>query len=237
LHRLQLLDVSCFSPLKRAYSYKVDDLVSNYINYITKLEFLAAFKAAFYKAITESNICASFQATSIVPYNPGVVLSRLDVVVRTPSPAALLEPTWVDQTPSNARKLDAQSSLVVKKIRRNEISLIDSLSRLTKGAKKIMCEATLLKNEVSTLQKANNAATKRRGRKKIRLQKHGSLTVAEGAKLAAQKAATQQLEDERRQNVAQSGGSRQAIARCRRCREPGHNSRTCKNDTVDTAEH
>ena len=91
------------------------------------------------------------------------------MVVRTPSPAALLEPTWVDQTPSNARELDAQSSLVVENIRRNEISSIDSLGRLTKGAKKIMCEATLLKNEVSTLQKANNAATKRRGRKKNRL--------------------------------------------------------------------
>ena len=120
--------------------------MSNHINYITKLEFLAAFKAAFYQAITESNICASFQATSLVPYNPGVVLSRLDVVVRTPSPAALLEPTWVDQTPSNARELDAQSSLVVENIRRNEISSIDSLGRLTKGAKIIEHRARLQDN-------------------------------------------------------------------------------------------
>jgi hypothetical protein len=60
LHYLQLLNVSCFLLLKRAYSYKINNLISNYINYITKLEFLAAFKVAFYKAIIESNIYASF---------------------------------------------------------------------------------------------------------------------------------------------------------------------------------
>ena len=44
---LQPLDVGCFSPLKRAYSCKVESLIRYYINYITKLEFLPAFKAAF----------------------------------------------------------------------------------------------------------------------------------------------------------------------------------------------
>jgi hypothetical protein len=34
---------------------------------------------------------------------------------------------------------------------------------------------------------------------------------------------------------ARSGLSRQALARCTRCRETGHNSRTCKKDTEDTA--
>jgi len=32
----------------------------NYINYITKLKFLLAFKAAFYKAFIGNNIYASF---------------------------------------------------------------------------------------------------------------------------------------------------------------------------------
>jgi hypothetical protein len=44
---LQLLNVGCFSPLKRAYSREIEALICNYINYITKLEFLLAFKAAF----------------------------------------------------------------------------------------------------------------------------------------------------------------------------------------------
>jgi hypothetical protein len=60
LHLLQLLNVSCFRPLKTAYSYKIKSFTRNYINYITKLEFLLAFYTAFYKAFTEKNICLSF---------------------------------------------------------------------------------------------------------------------------------------------------------------------------------
>jgi hypothetical protein len=47
LHLLQLLNISYFLLLKRAYSCKVKDLICYYINYITKLKFLLAFKAAF----------------------------------------------------------------------------------------------------------------------------------------------------------------------------------------------
>jgi len=97
--------------------------------------------------------------------------------------------------------------------------------------------AVLFKAQVSNLRKANKAATERKGRKKNRIQKHGSLTVAEGRKLAAQKAARQQVEDERRQEAAQSGVRQRAATRCSRCKEAGHNSRTCKKDTVDTTEH
>jgi hypothetical protein len=47
LHLLQPLDISCFLLLKRAYSREVKALIRYYINYITKLEFLPAFKAAY----------------------------------------------------------------------------------------------------------------------------------------------------------------------------------------------
>jgi hypothetical protein len=54
-----------------------------YINYIIKLEFLLAFKAAFYKTFTESNICLGFRATSLVLFNLDAVLLRLNIVVCT----------------------------------------------------------------------------------------------------------------------------------------------------------
>ena len=63
----------------------------------------------------------------------------------------------------------------------------------------------LFKAQVSNLQKANKAAIERKGRKKNQIQKYRTLIVAEGRKLAAKKAARQQLEDERRQEVAQLG--------------------------------
>ena len=93
----------------------------------------------------------------------------------------------------------------------------------------------LLYDQVSTLQKANEAATKCRERKKKRLQKQGTLTKAQRADIIAEKEAGQHLESERHQDVARLSVSQQAVARCKRCREPGHNSCTCKKDTVDTA--
>ncbi|USP73194.1 hypothetical protein yc1106_00468 [Curvularia clavata] len=46
-HLLQLLDVACFSPLKRKYGDAVLGLARNRTNYISKETFLPAFKAAF----------------------------------------------------------------------------------------------------------------------------------------------------------------------------------------------
>jgi hypothetical protein len=92
-HKLQLLDVGCFLLLKVAYASEIKGLMRCHINYITKLEFLPAFKAAFYKAFTASNICLGFRATRLVLFNLDAVLLELDVVVRTLSPPALLEPT------------------------------------------------------------------------------------------------------------------------------------------------
>jgi hypothetical protein len=238
-HLLQPLDVSCFSPLKLAYSSKIEGLMRSRINHITKLEFLLAFKAAFYKTFTESNICSGFRATGLVPFNPDAVLSKLDVVVRTPSPALLEQPTWVSQTPTTTRELEAQSTLVRERLRRHQSSspesIIKSLDRLIKGAEVIGHTAALLRAQVADLEKANIAATKRKARKRNWIQKHGSLTGAEGAEKAAQIAATQQLEEERRQEAAQSGRGQRAATRCSKCKELGHNSRTCKKDTVDTA--
>ncbi|KAF2177759.1 hypothetical protein K469DRAFT_719509, partial [Zopfia rhizophila CBS 207.26] len=47
------LDVGCFSPLKTAYRRQVEKLIRNRFNYITKLEFLSAFRDAFDALITE----------------------------------------------------------------------------------------------------------------------------------------------------------------------------------------
>jgi hypothetical protein len=86
-HLLQPLNVGCFSPLKRAYGDEISGLARSYINYVDKATFLPAFRAAFERSITEANIQASFRGAGIVPYNPEAVLSRLDINLRTPTPA------------------------------------------------------------------------------------------------------------------------------------------------------
>ena len=77
--------------MKRAYSHEIETLICYHINYITKLEFLLAFKAAFERLFTSANICSAFQGAGLVPLQLDVVLSKLDVQLRTPTPVALPE--------------------------------------------------------------------------------------------------------------------------------------------------
>jgi hypothetical protein len=222
-----------------AYSREIEALIRHHINHITKLEFLPAFKAAFERSFTSANICSAFRGAGLVPLQPEVVLSKMDVQLRTPTPAALPEALWEARTPSNVRELEAQSTLIRDRVRRHKssspASIIEAIGQLKKGAEVMMLSAELMRDRITSLERANEVATKRRQRKKKRIQKQGTLTKGEGEDILAQKEADQQMEREQRQGREQSGLSRQALARCKRCRGTGHNSRTCKKDTLDTA--
>jgi hypothetical protein len=234
-HLLQPLDVGCFSPLKRAYSREVESLIRHHINHITKLEFLPAFKTAYDRSFTSSNIYSAFRGAGLVPLQPDTVLSKLDVQLRTPTPAALLEAPWEARTPSNVRELDAQSTLIRERVRRHKssspASIIEAINQLKKGAEVMMLSAELMRDRITSLERANEAACARKQRKKKRIQKRGVLTKGAGEDLLAQREADQQIACEERRGGERSGMSRQALARCTRCRETGHNSRTCKKDS------
>jgi hypothetical protein len=60
LHLLQLLNVVCYSLLKRYYSDRISLLARNRVYYISKETFLLAFKVAFKKTFTQENVCAGF---------------------------------------------------------------------------------------------------------------------------------------------------------------------------------
>jgi hypothetical protein len=90
-HLLQPLDVGCFAPLKKAYGNQINELMHNGINYITKLKFLPAFRAAFNTLITSDNIRRGFRGTGLVSDDPEAVLSKLNVKLRTPTPVVEAE--------------------------------------------------------------------------------------------------------------------------------------------------
>ena len=129
-HLLQPLDVGCFSPLKRAYSREVESLIRNYINHITKLEFLLAFKTAFDRSFTAANIYSAFRGAGLVSLQPDAVLSKLNVQLRTPTTPTLptlVETLWQACTPSNVRELEAQSTLISDRVRRHKTSSPSSI--------------------------------------------------------------------------------------------------------------
>jgi hypothetical protein len=86
---LQPLNVGCFSPLKQAYSNKINSLAQYSTKKIKKEAFLLAFKAAFDKLITKENICAGFRGAGLVLHNLEVVILKLDVVLCTLTPLKL----------------------------------------------------------------------------------------------------------------------------------------------------
>jgi hypothetical protein len=93
-HLLQPLDVGCFASLKQAYSREIEEFVRCRINHITKEDFLPAFKAAFDKVITIQNIQGAFRGAGFVPFNPDIIVSKLDIRLRTPSPLPAETPQW-----------------------------------------------------------------------------------------------------------------------------------------------
>jgi hypothetical protein len=174
-HLLQPLDVGCFSPLKRAYSREVESLIRHHINHITKLEFLPAFKAAFSQLFISANICSAFRGARLVLLQSDAVLSKLNVRLRTPTPAALPEALWKARTPSNVRELEAQSTLIRDRVQRHKssspVSIIEAINQLKKGAEVVMLSAELMRDRIASLEQANEVASARKQRKKKRKQK------------------------------------------------------------------
>lgn len=96
-----------------------------HVNHISKLEFLCAFRAAFFVSITKKNIQGGFIGAGLVPYNPERVLSKLDVQLRTPTPTTSPLTTdnhWVSRTPQNPIEADSQTGLIKTRITNHQNS-------------------------------------------------------------------------------------------------------------------
>ncbi|KAL2018622.1 hypothetical protein VTK56DRAFT_592 [Thermocarpiscus australiensis] len=234
-HKLQPLDVGCFGPLKQAYGRQVEDWMRAHINHMSKLEFLCAFREAYFASMTERNIQGGFAGASLVPYDPERVLSKLDIQLRTPTPPnsrPSAAQSWVFQTPHNPREAESQSTLIKTRIANHQnsspTSMLAAVDQLTKGTMAVMHQVALLQAEVSTLRKANEALSKRRKAKKTRVRLGGSLTVQEAKDLLDQNAIGGEVVQETQPDGGGSGGAHMKVRCCRMCGKPSHNARTCQ---------
>ena len=228
---LQPLDLVCFSLLKRAYEDEISVLARYRTKHIKKESFLPAFVKAFNKAFSGDHIRASFRAAGLVPYNPEGVLSKLDVVLRTPTPPASQDALWESKTPSNAREIEAQSPLIRTRIQRHKssspASILEAVSQFSKGAEKIAHEMVLVRKEMAGLRKVAEAATERKSRKRKYIRTEDTRTVGEVLDLIAPEEVDREKRGEKPPKRVQ--GKR----RCGRCGETGHNARTCKAEIGD----
>lgn len=97
-----------------------------------------------------------------------------------------------------------------------------------KGIEAMAHSVTLLTAENHTLQKANEALSKRRRAKKSRVYHGDALPVQSARTIVAHK----ETEKQQGQGVGENRGSNDerpaTIRRCRKCGKPGHNIRTCQ---------
>ena len=186
---LQLLNVGCFTPLKQAYSKEIRVLVLNYISQINKKAFIATFAKVFKKAFLKANILLSFRATGLVPNNLLVVLSKLNVKLRTLTPPLSGEPQWNPKTPTNANEIEAQLTLLRDRIIKHQGSsltlMIDIVNQLNRGTAMLLYGQTLLAARVLQLEASNKAASERKSRKRKRIQKGGDLSKEQAEDLIA----------------------------------------------------
>ncbi|KAF2185334.1 DDE-domain-containing protein [Zopfia rhizophila CBS 207.26] len=163
-HILQPLDVGCFSPLKRAYRRQVEKLMRNWFNYITKLEFLPAFRDT------------SFQGAGLVPFNLDKVILKLDMV--------------------------------------------------------LICD------RVAELEAANKAVSRRKQRKRKRIQKERVLSFGAGQDKSTKDSTTTSSSSKKGRGKVRVDGAKLTQRRCGNCGGTRHNARTCeinKDSTIESS--
>lgn len=193
---------------------------------------MPAFRIAFDKAITTENILAIFRSAGLVPHDPERVLSKLEVVLRTPTPPLPEDTPWESKTPATIKEMEAQSTLVRERIQRHRESpispLLQAVDSLTKGMAVIGHNSLLQARELAGLQKSIDALTEQRSRKRKYIQTEESLTVGDVQDLIAKK-------DGGGQEAGEQPAKRVRKERhCRRCDKTGYNARTCTAEIVDS---
>jgi hypothetical protein len=206
-------------------------LARNHIHHISKETFLPAFKAAYEHTFTEENARAGFRGARLVPFNPDAVLSKLNMRFRTPTPPQRDDAAWEARTPRNAKELEAQTTLIRKRMQRRPGSSASSLNeqvrQLSKGAQQIAHNIVLLQEEQARMRSAIKELTKRKSRKRRYIRVEETLTVSEVSDLIAEREGSGRKEGETPAKRVR------AKRRCSRCGEVGHNSRTCKVEIED----
>jgi hypothetical protein len=191
LHLLQLLDISCFTVLKRMYGRQIEGFIRTGLNYIDKPDFLTAYISARQESITPDTIRSGFAATGLVLFDPERVLSRLNTHLRTLTPPVdpstgtpTQQAPWVPETPHDITQLELQTKAIKDYIKRRTASppspTDQALNQLVKGCQIAIYNTILLVEENRQLRAENARQKKKREKRRSYIAQGGVLTVQEG---------------------------------------------------------
>ncbi|CEI70968.1 unnamed protein product [Fusarium venenatum] len=129
-------------------------LIRRSITHVSKIEFFLAVYAAFQVAMTK-NIKGGFRGAGHVPFDPESVISKLDVRLRTPTPAkeeASQAQSWTSRAPRTVLEAQSQSEYLERRVRRHHSSssesIIEAIKSLTEAVKGVMHESALLRADL-----------------------------------------------------------------------------------------
>lgn len=229
-HKLQPLDVSCFGPLKQSYYHVMNELSGRGLHHATRTDFLGAFIKARESAFTERNIKSAFRATGLVPWNPQIVLSKLEL----PETSPFSPEEWTSQTPQNLRLIEHQAMLVRERLRDNSSSpseMCREYDRFTRGALQVLetMEAMLdlAKAEILRLHELNLTLMRQERVQTRRVRCSGSPTALRILERAVEREnASSSASIDPAEGV--SGEELGGLSRlCGHCRQSGHDRRNC----------
>jgi hypothetical protein len=158
-YKLQPLDVSYFTPLKKAYKILINQKARLGVSHINKFNFLKAFLAARKSAFQPETIRNSFAGTGLVLFNPDRVLSQLKIQLKTPTPLDSRLTNSAPKTPYTTKQLEKQASAtkkLLKKRAESSFPLLEArLDKIIKGHKLMFNELVLARDEIRKY-RANN---------------------------------------------------------------------------------
>jgi len=226
-HLLQPLDVSCYSPLKRAYGREVEELARQGVYHVDKIDFLTIYTRIRTAVFTQQNIQAGFQATGLVPLCPDRVLSSL-TVVRTPSPPQTTtenNAATQTETPHTVAQLQQHVRYLQDRLRRqSESPTTIAIRQLAKSAQLAMQSATILAEENKKLRVASQRQRQKQDQRRQYIACRGALQVQQAQQLAAE---AERVVVE----VEQGEGSQRrqrAPPTCTKCHVQGHTRTQCR---------
>lgn len=179
-HLLQSLDVCVFQSFKHWHSKAVNEAIQSSDEIFTKIEFLAAFNRFRTQAFKDTTIRSAWKKTELISYNPAIVLDKIRETTRssTPPPSQSFVPLIT--TPRIVHEL-AEICAELMTSMACPPSLIQPLSKFTKGALADVRKAKLMKARLNQTTAAENAR-KARKREFNRVLQTGEVLYAKNAR-------------------------------------------------------
>jgi hypothetical protein len=106
--------------------------------------------------------------------------------------------------------------------------MVNALKKLSKGAERMGHSLVLMRDQVTELQAANKAATRRKSHRRKRVQKERTLTVKDGQRLTALREFGACSDERRQKKRVRTEGGEPSQRQCEQCNRTGHNACTCR---------